>query len=56
MEIWCACQWLGIRPPGVAPAWDDNGAQVQANILECYRRHVHDKSTWEASLANAKVT
>ena len=31
--VWRACERLGIRPPGVKPAWDECGVETQALIV-----------------------
>jgi len=41
--IWHACERLGIRPPEVKSAWDDNGVQIQAMILAYDQIRDHDE-------------
>lgn len=53
--MWCACERLGILPPDVKPAWDDNTLHVQAAILAYSQTREYDESKYEAELAGAKI-
>ena len=54
-SVWCACERLGILPPGVKPAWDDCGVQTQALIVAFDQTRAYDESEREARLLGARM-
>ena len=51
--IWCACERLGIRPPGVKPSWDECGLEERALILAFDQTRTFDCQEREAQLLGA---
>ena len=46
---------LGVRPPGVRPAWDDCGVQTQALIVAFDQTRAFDESEREARMLGARM-
>jgi hypothetical protein len=44
-----------MLPPGVKPNWDDNGPQVQANILAFHQIRQFDDREHDAQLVGART-
>ena len=54
-SVWCACERLGILPPGVKPAWDDCPVETQALIVAFDQTRSYDESEREARLMGARM-
>ena len=54
-SVWCACERVGILPPGVKPAWDDCSVETQALIVAFDQTRSYDESEREARLMGART-